>query len=321
MWVDNFFIRLFYAKKGVYYFEVKKLNRKGVLGKLNIFDSINLEQHYILKPITVLRRLLKSHFPIFISIAMYIGLIMSDPATSPFYAIENVLMHVGHNYLFITMIIVLIVALSVSIGYAAIGFRFNKGEGGTGLVFEWLGSKPAMIAGASLLVDFILTDAVTMAAAVAAFVSFGITINRYVLAILVFLVVGILLRIGDKGRALFAIMSFGFVIFVLIAAFSPIVPNAPKLVYYMNQASHAVIPEHSGLGGFALISLILFGVVRGFALLTGFEASVSALSHEEEKPKYARIAMGIGTILLVLIFTTWKVRWPSFVRLRKCTAR
>jgi hypothetical protein len=48
----------------------------------------------------------------------------------------------------------------------------------------------------------------------------------------------------------------------------------------------------------------LFGAVRGFALLTGFEASVAGLSHEYDKPKWARIAMGVGTVILVFVFTS-----------------
>ena len=64
------------------------------------------------------------------------------------------------------------------------------------------------------------------------------------------------------------------------------------------------IPDNSQLTGFAVIVVVLFGAVRGFALLTGFEASVAGLSHEEDKPQWARIAMGVGTVGLVLAFTS-----------------
>lgn len=64
------------------------------------------------------------------------------------------------------------------------------------------------------------------------------------------------------------------------------------------------IPDTSSLHGFALIGVVLFGAVRGFALLTGFEASVAGLSHEYEKPRWARIAMGIGTVMMVFAFTS-----------------
>lgn len=259
---------------------------------------------YVYKGRTVLKFLTGAHLPIFTAIAIYIGLIVSDPATSPFYAIEAALTHVGHDHIVTTMLVVLGVALSVSIGYIAIGFRFNKGEGGTGLVFEWLGPRPAMVAAASLIVDFVLTDAVTMAAAVAAIVSFGVDLNRYLLAAIVFVVVGTLLRLGDKGRTIFATVSFGFMALVLITALSPILPNAPEILHEISHDAHAAIPDTSGVTGIALLSLIIFGAVRGFALITGFEASVAALSHEEEKPEYARVAMGVGTIILVLLFTS-----------------
>ena len=108
-----------------------------------------------------------------VSILAYIGLIVSDPATSPFYAIESALGTVGHALIVPTMLFVIAVAVSVSLGYIAISIRFNRGEGGPGLVYEMLGIKPAMLAAASLIEDFVLTDSITMAAAVAALVSSG----------------------------------------------------------------------------------------------------------------------------------------------------
>jgi len=249
---------------------------------------------------------------ILISILAYIGLIVSDPATSPFYAIESALGTVGYALIVPTMLFVIAVAVSVSLGYIAIGIRFNKGEGGPGLVYEMLGIRPAMVAAASLVQDFVLTDAITMAATVAALVSqgysFGIEMGEYsaladrcALALIVAAAVTIVMRMGDKGRYIFAGMTFGFMALVLYTVFLPILPNAKEI---MPTAHHVTIPDTSGLEGFALIVVVLFGAVRGFALLTGFEASVAGLSHEEDKPRWARVAMGVGTVVMVLVFTS-----------------
>ncbi|MEE8400212.1 MAG: amino acid permease [Desulfobacterales bacterium] len=248
-----------------------------------------------------------------IAVLAYIGLIVSDPATSPFYAIESVLGTVGYALIVPTMLFVLAVAISVSLGYIAIGIRFNKGEGGPGLVYEMLGIRPAMVAAASLMQDFVLTDAITMAATVAALVSqgyaFGIEMGAYsaladrcALALIVAATVAIVMRMGDRGRYIFAGMTFGFMTLVLYTVFLPILPNAKEIM----PVSHGVnIPDTSGLEGFAVIVVVLFGAVRGFALLTGFEASVAGLSHEEDKPRWARIAMGVGTVIMVLVFTSF----------------
>ena len=247
-----------------------------------------------------------------ISIFAYIGLIVADPATSPFYAIESALGHVGYALIVPTMLFVIAVAASVALGYIAIGIRFNRGEGGPGLIYEMLGIKPAMFAASSLIQDFVLTDAITMAAAVAALVSRGYSFNldigpysyladRILLALLVAAAVSIVMRMGDKGRYIFAGTTFGFMALILYTAFLPILPNAKELM----PAAHGVhIPDHSGIGGFALLGVLLFGAVRGFALLTGFEASVAGLSHEYDKPRWARIAMGVGTVVMVFGFTS-----------------
>ena len=247
-----------------------------------------------------------------IAIFAYIGLIVSDPATSPFYAIESALGKVGYRLIVPTMLFVIAVAASVSLGYIAIGIRFNKGEGGPGLIYEMLGIKPAMLAAASLIQDFVLTDAITMAATVAALVSrgvsFGIDVGEYsalldrlLLALIVGVAVGVVMRLGDKGRYIFASMTFGFMGLLLYTAALPVLDNAKEL---MPVAHDIRVPDTSSLTGIAVVICVLFGAVRGFALLTGFEASVAGLSHEEDKPKWARITMGIGTVFAVLVFTS-----------------
>ncbi len=252
-------------------------------------------------------------FSLLIAIFAYIGLIVSDPATSPFYAIESALGKVGYSLIVPTMLFVIAVAVSVSLGYIAIGIRFNKGEGGPGLIYEMFGIKPAMLAAASLIQDFVLTDAITMAATVAALVShgftFGIDIGSYSaladrlgLALIIGIAVTLVMRLGDKGRYIFAFMTFGFMGLVLHTVALPILPNAKDLIPV---AHHFTIPDTSGLTGISMIVVLLFGAVRGFALLTGFEASVAGLSHEENKPRWARIAMGVGTVVAVLAFTSF----------------
>lgn len=142
-----------------------------------------------------------------VAIFAYIGLIVSDPATSPFYAIESALGKVGYSLIVPTMVFVIAVAASVSLGYIAIGIRFNKGEGGPGLIYEMLGVKPAMVAAASLIQDFVLTDSITMAATVAALVSLGFTFgidfgeytalaDRLGLALIVGVAVAVVMRLG-----------------------------------------------------------------------------------------------------------------------------
>ena len=265
------------------------------------------------KPRTVGKVKKAGAFSLLIAIFAYIGLIVSDPATSPFYAIESALGTVGYSLIVPTMLFVILVAVSISLGYIAIGIRFNKGEGGPGLIYEMFGINPAMLAAASLIQDFILTDSITMAATVAALVSrgftFGIEFDAYTaladrlgLALIIGIVVAIVMRLGDRGRYIFALMTFGFMGLILYTVILPILPNAKEL---MPIAHNVHIPDNSGLTGFAMVIVLLFGAVRGFALLTGFEASVAGLSHEEDKPRWARIAMGVGTVIAVLVFTSF----------------
>ena len=121
------------------------------------------------------------------------------------------------------------------------------------------------------------------------------------MALIVSFAVAVVMRFGQKGRYIFATMTFGFMALILYTVFLPILPNANDLIPVAHDFE---IPDHSALTGFAMIVVVLFGAVRGFALLTGFEASVAGLSHEEDKPRWARVSMGVGTVVLVLVFTS-----------------
>ena len=61
-------------------------------------------------------------------------------------------------------------------------------------------------------------------------------------------------------------MTFGFMGLILYTVYLPILPNAKELMPVAHDIS---IPDTSGLSGFSLIIVLLFGAVRGFALLTG----------------------------------------------------
>ena len=98
-----------------------------------------------------------------------------------------------------------------------------------------------MLAAASLVQDFVLTDSITMAATVAALVSMGFSFgidfgpysalaDRLGLALIVGLAVAVVMRLGTKGRYIFAFMTFGFMGLVIYTVWLPILPNASELM-------------------------------------------------------------------------------------------
>ena len=233
--------------------------------------------------------------------AVALAVFASDPLSSVAYATEEILL-----VLLLAGQAALSYSLPIAFGIAAllaivvISYRqtvaaYPHGGGAYLVAKDNLGTPPALIAAAALLVDYVLTVAVSVAAGVAALTSALPALRPYPIILCVISIAVIALAnlrgVRESGR-LFAAPTYFFVVCVLgmvgygvVAAWLQWLPPAPY-------APHA--PGLEGVGLF----LFLRAYSAGCTALTGVEAvsnGVSAL-----KPPEGRNAQAVMTTLGIL---------------------
>jgi amino acid transporter len=244
----------------------------------------------------------------------------SDAISSTAYATEEILfvtvvgtssLALGLNVLVPISIAVAILLAIVTTSYRQTIFAYPSGGGSYVVSRENLGENPSLVAGASLLVDYILTVAVSISAGVAAIVSIpqfeGLANYRVELGLaLIFLITVANLRgIKESGR-LFAFPTYLYIV-VLTAL---VVLGLSKSLFgwfggistipYDAAASEAARQTGGTLGLF----LILKGFSSGAVALTGVEAisnGVPAFRRPESKNAAMTLA-AMATILGTLFF-------------------
>jgi amino acid transporter len=243
----------------------------------------------------------------------------SDAISSTAYATEEILFvtAVGASSLALGLDTLVPIGIAVAIllaivctSYRQTIFAYPSGGGSYIVSRENLGEMPSLIAGGSLLVDYILTVAVSISAGVAAIISIpafqGLATHRVELglALIAFIALANLRGIKESGR-LFAAPTYIYI--VTLGALIAIglvrsylgdighVPFDPKAFEGTREA-----------GGTLGLFLILKGFSSGAVALTGVEAisnGVPAFRRPEAK-NAATTLVAMGTILGTLFFGT-----------------
>jgi amino acid transporter len=237
----------------------------------------------------------------------------SDAISSTAYATEEILfvVAVGGSSLALGLSklvpIGIAVALLLSIvvtSYRQTIFAYPSGGGSYVVSRENLGEMPSLIAGASLLVDYILTVAVSISAGVAAIVSIpafqDLAKHRVLigLALILFISLANLRGIKESGR-LFAVPTY-----IYIFAITSLVVYGLVRVFVLKDIHHInslPFKKEGGniVGGELGIFLLLKGFSSGAVALTGVEAisnGVPAFRRPESK-NAANTLMWMGIIL------------------------
>jgi amino acid transporter len=204
----------------------------------------------------------------------------SDPLSSVAYATEQIVLVLGLGglaYLHYTPwlaagVVALLVVVVAS--YRQTCHAYPNGGGAYAVSRRNLGATAALVAASALLVDYVLTVAVSVVAGVAAVVSFRPGLAPHAVAISVACIVLLTLvnlrGVKESGRA-FAIPTYGFVGVVLLL-----------LVWSVGKAllGHPLVAESAGFtlvedhrtGGLLTVFLCLRAFASGCTALTGVEA-------------------------------------------------
>lgn len=170
-------------------------------------------------------------------------------------------------------IAICVLYLIVVISYQQTVRAYPNGGGAYIVAKENLGERPAVIAASALLIDYVLTVAVSIAAGVAALVSAFPALHAYLVPLNVIFIAVIMwanLRGVRESGMIFALPSYGFVIGML----AMIVVGALR-VWGTPTPPHEIIGEPGVIGSEAMVPLVLV-LLRAFAAgcvaLTGVEA-------------------------------------------------
>lgn len=234
----------------------------------------------------------------------------SDAISSTAYATEEILivflslaavgMTAFDNLVPISILVVLLLAIVVS-SYRQTIYAYPKGGGSYVVSRENLGRSPSLVAGAAMLVDYILTVAVSVSAGVAAIVSAFQNLTPYRVELCVgFIVVVTLanLRGIKESGALFAPPTYLYV----VSLASLIIVGLYRVYFQdLGPIDHSDAYAQELLSGQKTLTLFFFlkAFSSGAVALTGIEAVADGVpAFEKPEPKNAsKTLMWMAVIL------------------------
>lgn len=244
--------------------------------------------------------------------ARALAIFASDPISSNAYATEaimSVLLVLGSGALHLTLPIGLAVAglvLLVVISYIQTILHYPDGGGAYTVAKDNLGTAPALLAAAALLVDYILTVSVSVSAGVRAVTSAFPNVYEHRIAIAlgaIFFITWINLRGVRESGTVFAIPTYAFVGGVLVVILLGLVRHFGLFNAAPLEIVEHVIPAQGSYENFAYIWLILRAFAGGCTALTGIEAiSNGVQAFKPPEAKNAVITMIVMGVLATSLF-------------------
>jgi amino acid transporter len=251
-----------------------------------------------------------------------LAIFASDALSSTAYATEQILLVLAAAYLAgqtsaLGRVVPISIAISVLLIIVTISYRqtiyaYPSGGGAFIVAKDNLGTLPGLIAGASLLVDYVLTVSVSIAAGVEAITSAmigtrfaGLNNHRVLVCLffIAFITVANLRGVREAGT-LFAAPSYAFIFsFLCLIVYG-------LLRYYMNPGIAPVTNEidvkmAEGYHAHPLNLLLLLGAfANGCAALTGIEAisnGVQAFKPPESKNAATTLSWMAGLLIVMFL--------------------
>jgi amino acid transporter len=224
--------------------------------------------------------------------------VMADPISSVAYAIEAALRALGGNLALLvpTMALVIVVIGIVTLNYHQLIARFPDGGGAAAATGAAFGEAWAFLPIGALVVDFVLTIAISVAAGASAIVAYFPLLApiRVLVALGLLVLVAGLTWFGHGGRTVFAALTLAFVgtgIALLVSGILPVPHGGPI----------GLTPQgHLSSGGASWLAVALAFPVA-MALATGVEAPSSAIAQLGQLNQHGRRRFGQVTLWLTLL--------------------
>lgn len=241
--------------------------------------------------------ILRSRAVLFLAFAFAV---MADPVSSVAYAVEAALHALGGrlDLLVATMGLVVAIIALIIVNYRALIARYPEGGGASAAVGEAFGDGWSFVPVGSLVVDFVLTIAISVSAAASAVIAYFPALEpwRLVIALVLVAVVGGLCWFGHLGRIVFALMT---VVFVLVAA-AVLLFSAAAQPLDGAALADSVSAADADPGALAGLVAVVFAFPVAMALATGVEAPSTAIAQLGELDDRGRRRFGQLTLWLTL---------------------
>lgn len=235
----------------------------------------------------------------------------SDPLSSNAYATEEILLALsvgGMALLHLTWVVALGVIMLLAVvvlSYRQTCHAYPTGGGAYAVSRANLGQNAALVAASALLIDYVLTVAVSVAAGVANIVSAFPSLGPYAvvlsLGMVLILAVANLRGLRESG-SLFAVPTYGFVVMVFLmlgtGAVRMLVGHAPTA----ESASYQIASTGHATGLFAL-AIVLRSFSQGCTALTGVEAVSNGVPNfKQPKGRNAAATLTIMGAITITMF-------------------
>jgi amino acid transporter len=236
----------------------------------------------------------------------------SDPLSSVAYATEAAMVVlVGVSLGALHLVLPISFAIAAMLFIVALSYmqtvRAYETSGGAYVVAkDNLGTLPSLVAAAALLVDYILTVAVSVAAGIVAITSAAPSLHPYrvwlSLACILVLTLANLRGVRESGL-LFALPTYGFV----LSLYAVLATGIAKCT--VGTCPNATVPHPIAAGaGAVTILLVLRAFASGSAALTGVE-SISNGVNAFKRPQSKNAAQTLGIMAAIAISLFIGVSW------------
>lgn len=237
-----------------------------------------------------MKKFFRSRTVLFLAFAFAV---MADPVSSVAYAVEAALrsLHGDLALLLPTMGVVVAIIALVIVNYRQLIDRYPQGGGASAAVGEAFGDAWGFIPIGALVVDFVLTIAISVSAGASAIIAYAPALApaRIPLALTLVIVVAGLTYFGHLGRVIFALLTIGFITVTAIVLVQGL------------WATPGVDPSLTSDPGVPPVFAVILAFPVAMALATGVEAPSSAIAQLGELDDAGRRRFGRRTLVLTLI--------------------
>jgi amino acid transporter len=240
-----------------------------------------------------------------------LAIFASDPISSNAYATEaimSVLIVLGSGALAMTLPLamgVAVLVLLVVFSYIQTILHYSEGGGAYMVAKDNLGKYPSLLAGAALLVDYVLTVSVSVSAGVRAVTSAVPEAFEYrvlIALVAIALVTWVNLRGMRESGTIFAVPTYAFVVGVLLTIGIGLLRYTGIFGLAPLPSFEESVPATTSLVGFAYIWLLLRAFAGGCTALTGIEAISDGVKafKPPESTNAAKTMVAMGVIAMAL---------------------